>query len=76
VVIVGITGAGLMTILSSLVSSPTLLAAMIVKLNVPSVVGVPVITLLSEFKLNPGGKLPLTISHDIGAVPETERDCL
>jgi len=62
----------LMTMLSSLVSFPATLVALTVKLNVPAVVGVPVIAPLVAFKLNPVGRLPLTISHVIGAVPLAE----
>jgi len=73
VVIVGATGTGLMTILSTLVVFPAAFIALIVKLDVPSVVGVPVIAPLAVFKLNPAGSLPLANDHVIGSVPVAVR---
>jgi len=70
--IVGAT-AVMITILSALVALPATLVALTVKLKVPAVVGVPVSAPVAAFKLNPAGKLPADISHDIGAVPVAAR---
>jgi len=67
VVIDGATGAGEITMLRALVLSPAVLDALTVKLEVPVVVGVPLI--VAPDKVNPAGKLPLTILHVIGPVP-------
>jgi hypothetical protein len=69
VVIVGTAALAFMTMLSALVALPTLFVALTVKLNVPAVVGVPVIAPVLEFKLKPAGRLPTVIDHVIGAVP-------
>ena len=67
--IVGITGAGLMTMLSVLVVFPATFSALTVKLNVPIAVGVPDITPVVPFKLKPVGRPPPFIDQDIGVVP-------
>jgi hypothetical protein len=58
-----------MTIVRFTVEFPAEFVALIAKLNVPAVVGVPEITPLDAFKLNPVGNVPLAITHVIGAVP-------
>ena len=58
-----------MTMLNIFVAFPAEFVALTVKLNVPAVVGVPVIAPVVPFKFKPGGRLPLTISHVIGVVP-------
>ena len=68
VVMVGFTVAALITMLSVLVSLPTLLLAFTVKLEVPAVVGVPEITPAPE-RLKPVGSVPFSNDHVIGAVP-------
>jgi len=73
VVIFGGTVALLMTILNARVWFPALFAAMTVKLNVPTVVGVPEITPAAPFKPNPEGRLPLAKVHVIGVVPVAVR---
>jgi len=73
VVMVGATGAELMTMLSALVAFPALFVALTVKLNVVAVVGVPVIAPVDVFKLRPPGRLPLAIAHVIGVVPVAAR---
>ena len=73
VVIVGATGAELMTMLSALVAFPALFVALTVKLKVAAVVGVPVIAPVDAFKLRPPGRLPLAIAHVIGVVPVAAR---
>jgi hypothetical protein len=55
--------------LSALVALPILFAALTVKLNVPAVVGVPVIAPVVAFKPKPAGRLPAEIDHVIGTVP-------
>ena len=40
-----------------------------VKLNVPAVVGVPVIAPVEAFNVNPGGNDPLMIENVYGGVP-------
>ena len=62
-----------MMMLSGFVSFPALFVALTVKLNVPAVVGVPVIAPLIPFKLKPAGRLPLAILHVIGVVPVAVR---
>jgi len=57
------------TILMFLVTLPAALDAMIEKMNVFAVVGVPVIAPVVEFKLKPGGNVPLFIPQVIGVVP-------
>ena len=55
-------------ILNAFVLLPALLSAFMVKLNVPSVVGVPEITpAVESIKLL--GKFPLSNAHVIGVVP-------
>ena len=72
VVIAGFAVLLLMTILSALVAFPALLDALTVKLNVPAVVGVPVIAPVFPFKFKPAGRLPADIDQVIGAVPVAE----
>ena len=69
VVIVGATGAASITMLSLRVALPAVLVALTVKLYVPAAVGVPEITPVAAFKLNPVGRPPLDIAHVIGVVP-------
>jgi hypothetical protein len=59
----------LTTILSALVTFPAEFVALIVKLNVPAAVGVPVIAPVDSFKLKPAGSVPLATAHVIGVVP-------
>ena len=59
----------LITMLSALVAFPALFVALAVKLNVPAVVGAPVIAPVAVFKLSPPGRLPTDKSHVIGVVP-------
>ena len=68
-----IVGFAVMTILRSLVTFPTELAALTVKMNVPTVVGVPVIAPLALFKLKPAGSVPLFIVQVIGVAPVAVR---
>jgi hypothetical protein len=70
---VGATAPLLMTILSDLVTKPTLFVALTVKLNVPTVVGVPDINPVFVFKPKPVGRLPSVIIHVIGVVPVAVR---
>ena len=58
-----------MTMLSPLVTFPAEFVALTVKLDVPAVVGVPVIAPVVPFKFKPVGRLPLAIAHVIGVVP-------
>ena len=51
------------------VELPVVFVALTVKLDVPSVVGVPVIAPEVVFRLKPAGRLPLAIDQDIGVVP-------
>ena len=68
VVVVITGGAGLMRMLSALESLLATFVALTVKLDVPAVVGVPVITPPTSI-LKPAGKLPPEMSQVIGAVP-------
>lgn len=54
---------------NAFVSLPAEFVALIVKLNVPAVVGVPEITPVVPFMLKPLGKLPLSSDQVIGVVP-------
>ena len=58
-----------MTILKVLATYPALFDALTLKLNVPAVVGVPVIAPVVEAKSKPDGRLPLSIAHVIGVGP-------
>ena len=71
--IVVIAGFAEITMLRSLVSFPALLDALAVKLNVPAVVGVPVIAPLDVFRFKPVGSEPLLIAQVIGVVPVAVR---
>ena len=64
-----ITGIAVMSILMALVVFPTEFVALTVKLNVPAVVGVPIIAPVDAFKLKPVGNEPLLIDQVIGVVP-------
>jgi hypothetical protein len=69
-VAVVITGAAFTTILNACVSlTPFASVTCTVKLNVPVAVGLPEITPVPLFKLNPAGKLPENRLHVSGAVP-------
>ena len=69
VMIVGATGVTLIVIESCAVSLPALFVALIVKVAVAAVVGVPVIT--PELLIDkPAGRLPDSMLHITGAVPE------
>jgi hypothetical protein len=69
VLITGAAGAGLMAMLRAFVASPAAFSAFTVKLAVPSAAGVPDISPVDLFRLNPAGRLPPAIDHVIGAVP-------
>ena len=62
-------GVALTVMDSALVSSPVAFAALTVKLNVPSVVGVPEITPVLVSRESPVGKVPLSMLHVMGASP-------
>ena len=59
----------MITILNAFVSFPAEFVALIVKLNVPADVGVPVMAPVVPFKLKPIGNVPLATAHVIGIVP-------
>ena len=59
----------LITILSAFVLLPALFVALTVKLNVPTVVGVPDISPVFGSRDKPGGRLPLSLDQFIGTVP-------
>jgi hypothetical protein len=48
---------------------PATFVALIVKLNVPAVVGIPVINPVPAFRLKPTGKVPLATAQVIGDEP-------
>ena len=58
-----------MTMLRVFVPFPAEFVALTVKLNVPIVVGVPVIIPVVEFRFKPAGSVRLDISQVIGVVP-------
>ena len=62
-------GICVMTMLMFLVVFPTEFIDLIVKPNVPIVVGIPVIAPVVSFKFRPVGSVPLAIDHVIGVVP-------
>ena len=62
-----------MTMLSAFVAFPAEFDALTVKLDVPAVVGVPVIVPVFTFKPKPAGRLPTVILHVIGVVPVAAR---
>ena len=68
-----IVGSAVTAILSVFVAFPVAFVALTLKLNVPSVVGVPDITPLAAFKLRPAGNVPLDIDQVSGAVPVAVR---
>ena len=71
--VVVIVGISVMTILRFLVELPAEFVALTEKLDVPAVVGVPLITPLAVFKLKPTGRLPLAKDQVIGVVPVAAR---
>jgi hypothetical protein len=62
-------GIAVITILKLRVVFPAEFVALTVKLNVPIVVGTPVIAPFVAFKLKPAGSVPFDIAHVIGVVP-------
>ena len=64
-----IEGISVMTILRLLVVFPATFVALIVKLDVPIAVGIPVIVPVAAFKLKPVGSVPLETDQVIGVVP-------
>jgi hypothetical protein len=56
-------------ILNDFVLLPTSFSALTTKLNVPAVVGVPVIAPVLVLILKPGGSAPLDTDHVIGVEP-------
>ena len=58
-----------MVMLSSFVSLPALLVALTVKVELPAVVGVPLISPVSLFRLRPSGRAPPLMLHLMGVVP-------
>lgn len=54
---------------------PNELVAVIVKLKVPAVVGVPVIAPVDVLSVRPAGSAPTIKLNVIGAVPVAEMDC-
>jgi len=59
----------LITMLIAFVTFPAEFVAFIVKLDVPDVVGVPVIAPVVAFIIKPTGRVPLSTAHVIGVVP-------
>ena len=70
-VAVVIAGTSFIVIDNTRVSSPATFSALMVKVNLPVIVGVPKIVSLDKF--NPLGKLPLKTDHVIGVVPVAAR---
>jgi hypothetical protein len=66
-----IIGSVVTTILKAFVVFPAAFAALIVKLDVPPVVGVPEINPVFAFKLNPAGRIPYATAQVMGVVPLT-----
>ena len=62
-------GSGIISILRDFVPFPAEFVALTLKLNVPVVVGVPVIAPVVVFKTKPVGNLPLETDQVIGVVP-------
>ena len=58
-----------MTMINALVTFPAEFVALTVKLDVPAVVGVPVIAPVVAFKVKPVGNVPSVTAHVIGVVP-------
>ena len=71
--VVVIAGIAAMMMLRFLVVLPKLLVALTVKLNVPTVVSVPIIAPVDVFRFKPVGRLPFAIVHVIGVVPVAVR---
>ena len=64
-------GISVTTILRSPLVLPAAFVALIVNLNVPIAVGIPVITPVVSLKIRPAGSVPLAIDQFIGIVPVT-----
>ena len=64
-----IVGAAVIVMLRSFIPVPAEFVALTVKLNVPIVIGVPVIVPDDAFRLKPAGSVPTEIDHVIGVVP-------
>ena len=62
-------GTGAIVILKDLVTEPSPFVALIVKLEVSTIVGVPEITPVDGSSDNPVGSVPESTAHVIGAVP-------
>ena len=62
-------GICLMSILRFIVSLPASFFALTVNMDVPIIVGIPVIAPVLSFKLKPVGSVPLEIDQVIGVVP-------
>ena len=58
---------------SCLVALPALFSALTVNVDVPAVVGIPLITPVLAFSVRPPGKLPALTLHVIEAVPVAAR---
>jgi hypothetical protein len=71
-----ITGASPVVMENCLVSFPTELAALTVKVDVPFTIGVPEITPVVGARLNPTGNAPLSRLHVMGVVPVAVSVCL
>jgi len=64
-----IVGAAVIAMLRAFVPLPAEFVALTVKLNVPIVVGVPVIVPDDAFRLKPAGSVPTEIDQTIGVAP-------
>jgi len=71
-----IVGGAVMTMLRAFVLFPAEFVALTEKLNVPIVVGVPVISPVDSFKLRPAGSVRLEIDQVMGVEPRAVRVCL
>jgi len=65
-----------MTMLRDFVLFPAEFVALTEKLNVPIVVGVPVISPVVSFKIKPAGSVRLEIDQVMGVEPVAARVCL
>ena len=54
---------------------PQLLVAVTVKLKIPPVVGVPLMTPVLVLRLSPPGKEPLEMAHDVIVPPDAANVC-
>ena len=61
------------TILSCFESFPAVFTALTVKVDVPTVVGVPQINPVYSYNVKPAGKLPFVMDQVICVVPLAER---